>query len=420
MKTTMMPFREVPIFVNSFNRLTCLRRLLEWLCAAGHRRIFVIDNASTYPPLLDYLGEVERHHLATVIRLPENVGHLAIWACGLLDRLGITSEYVYTDPDVLPADFCPPDLVGFLQAVVAENPEILAAGPGLRIDDIPDHYPHKAAVIAWEGQFWLRPAAPRLFRAGIDTTFALYRPGASHTLGTGRSIRTGWPYLAAHEGWYSDHQSPTDEETHYRRSVKADTSHWSVLEVPTWLRGAAAEHEARRPLVVRLDLEGGITSLHGPPTHIGLEDGVADGFYCDAGLAPFEARPELWEDLRRTAKSGAWLVIHEAAAPHHFARLLDEGRLADVRLTQAIVAGWQLVSVRYAVAETYRSLAAGDLEGLVRRRPEVVRNLVLHLCANGQSDLLAIPRPEFSFSSLDEWEGFVRVESVAGSASGAV
>ena len=91
-----------------------------------------------------------------------------------------------------------------------------------------------------------------------------------------------------------------------------------------------------------------------------------------------------------------------------------------MRLTQAIVAGWQLVSVRYAVAETYRSLAAGDLEGLVRRRPEVVRNLVLHLCANGQSDLLAIPRPEFSFSSLDEWEGFVRVESVAGSASGAV
>ena len=103
----MMSFREVPIFVNSFNRLACLRRLLEWLCAAGHRRIFVIDNASTYPPLLDYLDEVERHHIATVMRLPENVGHLAIWACGLLDRLGITSEYVYTDPDVVPADFCP-------------------------------------------------------------------------------------------------------------------------------------------------------------------------------------------------------------------------------------------------------------------------------------------------------------------------
>src|SRR6185503_21196417 len=127
------------------------------------------------------------------------------------------------------------------------------------------------------------------------------------------------------------------------------------------------------------DLEGGITPLHGPPTHIELADGIADGFYCDAGLAPFQARPELWEDLRRAAKSGARLVIHEADAPHHLAQLLDEGRPADARLTQAIVAGWQPLSVRFAVAETYRSLAAGDLEGLVRRRPEVVRNLVLHL-----------------------------------------
>ena len=73
--------------------------------------------------------------------------------------------------------------------------------------------------------------------------------------------------------------------------------------------------------------------------------------------------------------------------------------------------------VRLSVAQEHRSLADGRSEGLVRRRPGIVRNLVLHLCANGQSDRLAIPaslRPEFSFSNLDEWEGFVRVESVAG------
>ena len=117
----MMPYREVPIFVNSFNRLTCLERLIKWLHAAGHRRIFVVDNASTYPPLLDYLDNIERSRIATVIRLPANVGHLAIWACGLLDRLGITSEYVYTDPDVVPADFCPPNAVEFLQEISRES-----------------------------------------------------------------------------------------------------------------------------------------------------------------------------------------------------------------------------------------------------------------------------------------------------------
>ena len=44
-----------------------------------------------------------------------NLGHLAIWRGGLLERLGIDSEYVYTDPDVVPAESCPPDLVGRLQ-----------------------------------------------------------------------------------------------------------------------------------------------------------------------------------------------------------------------------------------------------------------------------------------------------------------
>ena len=110
-----------------------------------------------------------------------------------------------------------------------------------------------------------------------------------------------------------------------------------------------------RPLIAVVDDEGR-SAMFGQPRRDARHQ---LGFYCDAGLAPFEARPELWEDLRRTAKSGAWLVIHETAVPRHFARLLDEGRPADARLTQAIVAGWQLVSVRFAVAETYRSLASG-------------------------------------------------------------
>ena len=152
-----------------------------------------------------------------------------------------------------------------------------------------------------------------------------------------------------------------------------------------------------------------MTSLPGPSTHVGLADGAADGFYCDAGLAPFEARPEHWRELRRAAKPGARLVIHDAAPqPQHVARLLDESIPADERLTQAILAGWQLVRVRLAVGEAYRSFGAGDLEGLVRRRPWVVRNLALHLCAIEESDRLAIPAPsrrEFSVGGLDDWEG---------------
>lgn len=45
-----IPYRDVPIFINSFNRVNCLRQLIQWLQTHGYRRIFVIDNASTYPP----------------------------------------------------------------------------------------------------------------------------------------------------------------------------------------------------------------------------------------------------------------------------------------------------------------------------------------------------------------------------------
>ncbi len=53
-------WREVPILVNSFNRLDCLRRLIDWLVSARYRRIYVVDNASTYQPLRAYLAEIER------------------------------------------------------------------------------------------------------------------------------------------------------------------------------------------------------------------------------------------------------------------------------------------------------------------------------------------------------------------------
>ena len=121
--------------------------------------------------------------VATVVRLSENAGHLAVWRHGILDRLGIDSEYVYTDPDVVPADSCPSDVIGMLQSVLADNERIAVAGLGLRLDDLPDSYRHKAQAIDWERQFWLAPAAPGLFLAPIDTTFALYRPGSGHCLG---------------------------------------------------------------------------------------------------------------------------------------------------------------------------------------------------------------------------------------------
>src|SRR5262245_35982517 len=95
----MLAHRQVPVIINSFNRLGSLRRLMAWLLRAGQEKIVIVDNASRYQPLLDYLASLEAARLATIVRLDANCGHKALWERGLLSQLGIETEYVYTDPD---------------------------------------------------------------------------------------------------------------------------------------------------------------------------------------------------------------------------------------------------------------------------------------------------------------------------------
>ena len=257
---TMMPSRDVPIIINSFNRLASLNRLVNWLRGAGQRNIVIIDNASEYPPLLDYLDRVSRDDDVRVVKLPGNYGPKAIWQHDLLTALKIDTEYVYTDPDVVPADFCPTDLVAHLQAVLQADNAIAKAGLGLRLDDIPDSYRLKGEVIAWESQFWLRPTAPGLFLATIDTTFALYRPHAGHCLAP-TNIRTGWPYLAAHESWYGDSLAPTEEELFYARAAAPDTTGRS-----TPCRKLCARPSRTPRDVIQISCTSGLSVTRGPDT----------------------------------------------------------------------------------------------------------------------------------------------------------
>ena len=165
------------------------------------------------------------------------------------------TEYVYTDPDVVPIEACPRDLVGMLQSILDDNPTIATAGVCLRLDDLPDTYRYKAQAIAWERQFWLNPAAPGLFHAPIDTTLALYRPEAGHSLGL-PTIRTGWPDLCGPRGRTLNHLRPSEEDLFYQGAVAADTSHWSTAAVPAWLESCGHGAGRRQPSLLHVGRGG--------------------------------------------------------------------------------------------------------------------------------------------------------------------
>ncbi len=61
---------QFPVIITVRDRVTSLRQLVEWLEAAGQRELYLLDNASTYPPLLEWLSQ-SRH---TVVRSERNSG----------------------------------------------------------------------------------------------------------------------------------------------------------------------------------------------------------------------------------------------------------------------------------------------------------------------------------------------------------
>ena len=203
--------KEIPIIINNFNRLTTLRLLTETLTACGYTNIYILDNASTYPPLLEYYKTCP----FTVFHLNQNLGFKALWKSPLKKRF-CNDYYIYTDSDVIPSDYCPKDFIDYFFKELKKHPFARKIGFSLRIDNIPDSYIHKEEVINLEKQYYLKPAEGGLYRAPIDTTFALYRPRVG--LSRSRSVeayRTAYPYQAEHLPWYNDSSNLSEEEQYY-------------------------------------------------------------------------------------------------------------------------------------------------------------------------------------------------------------
>jgi hypothetical protein len=210
---------DIPVIINSFNRPTPLKALVTWLERAGFRQIIILDNNSNYLPLLDYYKSVPHE----VIRGP-NLGPEALWRTEALWRRVRSRYYIYTDADVVPDPNCPLDVADRFLHLLRWRLGTAKVGFGLRVDNLPDHYAKKQSVIEWESKFWVHEVESGVYRAPIDTTFALYRPFAAGYEGS--SLRTGMPYLALHMPWYENSAAPTEEDAHYARSAKSGVSTW--------------------------------------------------------------------------------------------------------------------------------------------------------------------------------------------------
>ena len=236
-------WREIPIFIINRNRLSIgFTDLVNWLLytdscqsketslqrRAVRSKITVIDNGSTYPPLLQYYKDSGLH----VQYMEHNGGPWVFWEKELYKQ--VFTPYIVTDADLAPDKGCPSDIIQKLLFILKSHTpqQIVKVGPGLRIDNLPDHYNRKDYMRQCEAPFnqekmrrnrsnsrWIVEGTPDMFLGGIDTTFCMYRPGAPFVNGP-NNYRLAAPYVFEHRPWYIDSSNPPEEDNYYRQHAE--------------------------------------------------------------------------------------------------------------------------------------------------------------------------------------------------------
>jgi hypothetical protein len=132
--------------------------------------------------------------------------------------------FIYSDPDIIPIAECPVDVASRLFTLLGHYSNMSKAGLGIKVDDLPEAYRHRDTVLRWEEQFWREPLEGNCFNARVDTTFALYRPGAWPVID---GVRSSYPYLGRHMPWYEDSTNPSEESRYYAKHAVQHLTSWS-------------------------------------------------------------------------------------------------------------------------------------------------------------------------------------------------
>lgn len=223
----------IPVIIINFNQLANLKELVSFLLVRKLENIVIIDNNSSYPPLLDYYKSIREK--VTVEIMPENYGHMVFFENkGLRKKYG-RGYYIVTDPDILPNPELPSNFMEImLQKMDQYHSQVHKIGFALEIDTIPEYYPLKEKVLNWEHQYWKDELERDVFQADIDTTFALYKPKYPSKLNLKtmtfyEAIRLGGNFTCKHMGWYLNPKDLSEEQRYYVQT-SSDSASWKFDE----------------------------------------------------------------------------------------------------------------------------------------------------------------------------------------------
>lgn len=217
---------QLTVVINNRDRLTTTKKLVEDLLNRNTISIWIIDNESSYPPLLDWYARLPEE--VTLFRY-HNIGHWALWSSGLVEK--IEEDWCfYTDSDIELNPNMPLEYQSYMLDI-AHRYNIDKIGAALAIHDLPDHYSLKQQVLQNEEGWWVEEVEPNIYKADTDTTFCLIKKVDQF-----ESLRVAGDFTCKHIPWYSNLDNLNDEEQYYinnldtTRLTQYSKQHKSILD----------------------------------------------------------------------------------------------------------------------------------------------------------------------------------------------
>lgn len=241
----------IPIFVILRDRFSTLKECLRAMheAIATPFEIVIINQGSSYPPLLAYLSQLSTAGME-VINVPGEMATSNGAVHTMLEKIAphidhfmekSKSEfYVVSDPDI--ALFGSPhgNILHVIASLLRAFPEKQIIGPTMRVDDVPPHSAFHELIgvdgMGYETAMWPEQLESFKFQkrrfywckqCNIDTTFGMRRKGYYKRL-DGQGARLMPPYGARHLDWYLDAERAPEDMLFYlctQKLAKAIATH---------------------------------------------------------------------------------------------------------------------------------------------------------------------------------------------------
>jgi len=231
-----------PVFIITYNLLSTTQGMVRDILRMNGIPV-ILDNKSTYPPLVDWLNGLGNSKELLCVRLDNNYGPRVAHELftnrnmqGIFDKIkeDIKERFHVTIPECpmisdgdLDLSEIPEDglkvlrrMQQFNRATVRRYKKI---GFSLKIDDLPTH-PMLHRTRMWERQFYSEPKEfagyPAHLDVLLDTTFHVFDPTIRGYSFFGPAIRTARPYTARHVPWYWLPGNVDSEATYYLQNLQ--------------------------------------------------------------------------------------------------------------------------------------------------------------------------------------------------------